>query len=167
MDKIASFTDNDRRQLFTETSAKTGLPAGVVEKDFWVCWILWKLFTCPDVSRHIIFKGGTSLSKVYGLIERFSEDIDLILDWREITEEDPLEQRSKTKQDTFNKALLEESEKYLAEEFYPRINVLLDPICRSEPVEDDPHALKITFPTLFSSPYLRPEILLETGPLAA
>ena len=64
-----------------------------------------QLFGSPDMSRKILFKGGTSLSKVFGLIERFSEDVDLILDWSEVTAEDPEAKRSVTKQDAFNKAL--------------------------------------------------------------
>ena len=62
----------------------------VVEKDFWVCWTLKHLFEHPDLSKLMIFKGGTSLSKVFGLIDRFSEDIDLILDWRVVTDIDPV-----------------------------------------------------------------------------
>ena len=54
----------------------------IVEKDFWVCWILKHLFAEPALKGQMVFKGGTSLSKVFGLIDRFSEDIDLILDWR-------------------------------------------------------------------------------------
>lgn len=54
----------------------------IVEKDFRVCWILKRLFAEPALKDHMVFKGGTSLSKVYRLIDRFSEDIDLILDWR-------------------------------------------------------------------------------------
>jgi predicted nucleotidyltransferase component of viral defense system len=49
----------------------------VVEKDFWVTWVLDRLFQQPELARLLMFKGGTSLSKVYRLIERFSEDIDL------------------------------------------------------------------------------------------
>ncbi|MBN2439064.1 MAG: nucleotidyl transferase AbiEii/AbiGii toxin family protein [Deltaproteobacteria bacterium] len=52
----------------------------IVEKDFWVCWTLQKLFALPEMGRLLIFKGGTSLSKAYRLIERFSEDIDLSID---------------------------------------------------------------------------------------
>jgi hypothetical protein len=54
----------------------------IVEKDFWVCWILKHLFAEPILKDQMVFKGGTSLSKVFGLIDSFSEDIDLILDWR-------------------------------------------------------------------------------------
>ncbi len=57
-----------------------GLQAVSVEKDFWVCWILRELFTLPGIGDRLTFKGGTSLSKAWKLIHRFSEDIDLIVD---------------------------------------------------------------------------------------
>ena len=53
-----------------------GMTPAIVEKDFWVCWTLGRLFAHPDLSRLLMFKGGTSLSKVFNLIERFSEDSD-------------------------------------------------------------------------------------------
>src|SRR5271155_5840628 len=73
---------SDRRDLFIEAAARLGMNPAIVEKDFWVCWILKRLFSKPGLQSQMVFKGGTSLSKVYGLIDRFSEDIDLILDWR-------------------------------------------------------------------------------------
>lgn len=51
-----------------------------MEKDFWVCWTLKELFGLPGIGEHLVFKGGTSLSKVYKIIERFSEDIDVSID---------------------------------------------------------------------------------------
>jgi predicted nucleotidyltransferase component of viral defense system len=57
-----------------------GLPAISIEKDFWVCWIIHELFALPNISEHLTFKGGTSLSKGWGLIQRFSEDIDIVID---------------------------------------------------------------------------------------
>jgi predicted nucleotidyltransferase component of viral defense system len=54
---------------------------GLIEKDFWVCWILKHLFSIPAFESRLFFKGGTTLSKVFGIIERFSEDIDLAVDW--------------------------------------------------------------------------------------
>ncbi len=57
-----------------------GLQAVSVEKDFWVCWTLRELFTLPGIAEHLTFKGGTSLSKAWKLIQRFSEDIDLVVD---------------------------------------------------------------------------------------
>lgn len=73
---------SDRKALFQNTAAKMGLTEAIVEKDYWVCFMLDYLFQCCKWKDSIAFKGGTSLSKAYGLIERFSEDIDLILDWR-------------------------------------------------------------------------------------
>ena len=60
----------------------------IVEKDFWVCWMLQQIFQSSPAGAHLVFKGGTSLSKVFGAIKRFSEDIDLsiapeILGWKE------------------------------------------------------------------------------------
>ena len=61
-----------------------GTNAAIIEKDFWVCLTLDYLFHICKWKQAFAFKGGTSLSKVYGLIDRFSEDIDLILDWRTV-----------------------------------------------------------------------------------
>ncbi|MBI2898588.1 MAG: nucleotidyl transferase AbiEii/AbiGii toxin family protein [Planctomycetes bacterium] len=69
-----------RLRLFKETEERLGIPARIVEKDFWVCWTLRQLFSLPEFGPHLTFKGGTSLSKVWGWVERFSEDIDVVLD---------------------------------------------------------------------------------------
>jgi hypothetical protein len=70
-----------RRLLaFQQVDDVMGLQAVSVEKDFWVCWILRELFSLPGIGSHLTFKGGTSLSKAWKLIERFSEDIDIIID---------------------------------------------------------------------------------------
>ncbi|WP_457336525.1 nucleotidyl transferase AbiEii/AbiGii toxin family protein [Rhizobacter sp. P5_C2] len=77
MPQFAHAPITERSLIFTEVSARLGLTPVIVEKDFWVCWALGRLFASPEISRHVIFKGGTSLSKVYAAIRRFSEDIDL------------------------------------------------------------------------------------------
>lgn len=82
MRNIARLSDNDRRELFRNTADKMGLNDAIVEKDFWVCFTLDYLFHRSPWKESITFKGGTSLSKAFHLISRFSEDIDLILDWR-------------------------------------------------------------------------------------
>ena len=82
MDKISELSQEDRRDLFGQTAINLGFDPAVVEKDFWVCWVLKRLFESPELSKQLVFKGGTSLAKVHKLIERFSEDIDLVLDWR-------------------------------------------------------------------------------------
>ena len=78
MENIIKLSVKEREELFRETAARDGrFNALIVEKNFWVCWVLKILFELPELYDFLIFKGGTSLSKVYNAIERFSEDIDL------------------------------------------------------------------------------------------
>lgn len=70
----------ERFQTCTESARRTGIGPHIIEKDFWVCWLLRLIFADPDLGGHLVFKGGTSLSKVFGIIQRFSEDIDLSVD---------------------------------------------------------------------------------------
>lgn len=68
----------DRLGAFLATANRLGAPVGNIEKDFWVCWTLDALYhQLPHGQPRLLFKGGTSLSKAYGLIDRFSEDIDV------------------------------------------------------------------------------------------
>ena len=76
MNKFLELSDSQRKNVYESIAYKVGLPAQVIEKDFWVTVILQAVFALP-ISRHFVFKGGTSLSKGWKLIERFSEDIDL------------------------------------------------------------------------------------------
>lgn len=80
MDTILQISQRQRAELFESAALKTGMGAVILEKDFWVCWTLKELFRLPDIGEHLIFKGGTSLSKVFKVIERFSEDIDVSID---------------------------------------------------------------------------------------
>lgn len=74
---------NDRREALEYARAGTGRPTHLLEKDVWVVWTLRALFESP-LSADLTFKGGTSLSKVYKIINRFSEDIDLTYDIRKL-----------------------------------------------------------------------------------
>lgn len=69
----------DKLNIFNQASERSGLPSYAVEKDWWVTLCLNIIFTLP-YNKHFVFKGGTSLSKAWNLIERFSEDIDLVVD---------------------------------------------------------------------------------------
>lgn len=77
MDIWARRSNAEREELFREAANSKGVHFQIIEKDFWVCWTLKRLFGLSAIGQHLIFKGGTSLSKGYGLIERFSEDIDV------------------------------------------------------------------------------------------
>jgi hypothetical protein len=70
--------ENERQLYIQEAATRRSVSAVMLEKDFWVSWLLGVLFT-SEFADSLVFKGGTSLSKVFGVIERFSEDIDLSL----------------------------------------------------------------------------------------
>lgn len=75
---VIAASDAERRDLFLGTATRLGTAVQNVEKDFWVCWSLDALFNgLPHDGPRLLFKGGTSLSKAFGLIQRFSEDIDI------------------------------------------------------------------------------------------
>jgi len=80
MDTYLELSRAERRLLCESAQVALGLPAASIEKDFWVCWTLRELFALPEWGAHLTFKGGTSLSKCWQLIERFSEDIDVVID---------------------------------------------------------------------------------------
>lgn len=77
MTAFATLPAAERRLLLDEAAARLGLLPVNVEKDFWVCWTLGRIFRADALAPDVVFKGGTSLSKVFGAIERFSEDVDL------------------------------------------------------------------------------------------
>ena len=172
---IAKASDTDREVLFGNAAERAGIsnPA-IVEKDFWVCFMLDYLFHKSPWPRSFIFKGGTSLSKAYHVIERFSEDIDLIMDWRLLGYEirEPWIERTKNQQDKFNKKAVANTSEFLTRIFAPQLardmsgmigkdaTVIMDP--------DDKEQCTVNFfyPHVFSTNYLRQEIRLEIGPLA-
>ena len=80
MDKFLSLNAKDKRAYFEVSAANFNIMPQLIEKDFWVCWILKVLFSLPEVGEHFTFKGGTSLSKCYNVIKRFSEDIDISIE---------------------------------------------------------------------------------------
>jgi hypothetical protein len=76
-------SQDDRREALEQVRAQTGRPTHLLEKDAWVVWTLRALYTSPLASE-LTFKGGTSLSKAYKIIDRFSEDVDLTYDIRKL-----------------------------------------------------------------------------------
>ncbi|HQZ28349.1 MAG: nucleotidyl transferase AbiEii/AbiGii toxin family protein [Verrucomicrobiales bacterium] len=172
MNRVATLSERERNELFSLTAERRGMGSiAVVEKDFWVCWTLKQLFEHPELSKQLIFKGGTSLSKVYGLIDRFSEDVDLVLDWRVVDEvQDPMGERTKTKQRQVNEALNEKARAYIAETMLPRLEEALGEHCELEvkPEEKDQgHVVRVRYPKTTKTEGLLPYIQLEIGPLAS
>ena len=173
MREVARQSPENLRALIANTSAKTGLSAALVEKDFWVCWLLDFLFCLSPWRKRMAFKGGTSLSKAYGLIERFSEDVDLILDWRLLgyRADEPWEPRSNTRQDIFNERANAQSAAFLSEQFVPQLtDGLSEALGRPVDVrvdEDDPNTVVFRYPQTFADSAILRGIRLECGCLAA
>jgi len=80
MDEFLHFPSDEQKVYLEEAQSKLNLPSATIEKDFWVTWTLRELFGLKEWGEHLTFKGGTSLSKAWKLIERFSEDIDIVID---------------------------------------------------------------------------------------
>lgn len=78
-----SLSRDDQVEALEFAAARTGRPAHLLEKDIWVVWVLSAIYE-SDLASKLTFKGGTSLSKVYRIIDRFSEDVDLTYDIREL-----------------------------------------------------------------------------------
>ena len=173
MIKVAMLPDAERRDLFRNTADKLGLNDAIVEKDFWVCLTLDYLFHRSPWKEAVAFKGGTSLSKAYNLISRFSEDIDLILDWRVLGYgiNEPWEKRSNTKQDAFNKEANIRAEEFLHEIFCPTVKADLSrELGRNAKIyieESDKQTIIFEYPILFTNSSTLQAIRMEIGALAA
>lgn len=172
---IAKSSDAEREVLFGNAADRAGIsnPA-IVEKDFWVCFVLDYLFHKSLWTQSFIFKGGTSLSKAYHVISRFSEDIDLIMDWRLLgyAVEEPWKERSKNQQDKFNKKVVADASIFLTRTFAPQMQTEIrnmigqDVSVCMDPNDKEQCTVNFYYPHVFNTNYLRQEIRLEIGPLA-
>jgi hypothetical protein len=154
-----------RRQVFIQVGEREGLPAAAVEKDWWVTFALRVIFSLP-VAPHLVFKGGTSLSKGWDLIKRFSEDIDLAIDRAYLGFDGEL---SKGQVRRLRKA----SHLFIAGNFHDQLRRRLQELgiegirLALSPASDsdtDPTVVEWYYPALTEpSPYLLPRILVEIG----
>lgn len=178
MDDVAKLPPSDRADLFRASAEKRGFNVVIVEKDFWVCWVLKRLFTLPEPPAGLVFKGGTSLSKVYGVIERFSEDVDLSFDRSDLGfggPADPLQAGSKKKQQTQLKELLAACTAMIHDALLPQLQEAMATALggtdgwRLELDAEDEEQQTLHFhypPSGFASDgegYLRPFVRLEMG----
>lgn len=173
IERVFELSSTDYRDLIRETARDMGVQEGIVEKNIWVAVALNCIFR-SHYAPHFIFKGGTSLSKVHNAIDRFSEDVDLIMDWRLLgygpdTTEPWDDERSATQQDKLNKELNAMAARYLGEVFVPWLQEDLSPLGSVAPtvVQDGSHGVQIQYTPVFQVPYVRGHVLLEIGPLAS
>jgi hypothetical protein len=175
LNSIARMQGHERTELFAETAARKGIADAIVEKDFWVCWMLQQLFSIDTLKGRLLFKGGTSLSKVFHAINRFSEDIDLAVDYVALGftgERDPRQDGISTSKR--NKILAEMTnacQLYIGTEFIQAVDkrcreILWPPDAWSLGVsETDPNVVRFRYPgsggkTLV---YVPPQVVLELG----
>jgi hypothetical protein len=178
LDSFANKPEIDKQVYYEFTADKKGLPKNIIEKDFWVCWSLKQLFSLPDIGEHLIFKGGTSLSKAYQLIERFSEDIDISIDKKYlgfIESRDPENSSSKKKQQALIKDLADECSYFvqnklkseLDSQFSRELNSIdVDWKIEIDSSDIDQQTLLFYYPTLSQKTidaYIRPAVKIELG----
>jgi predicted nucleotidyltransferase component of viral defense system len=165
MNAFIKLSKKYKLNIFNQVSEKTGLPSSAVEKDWWVTLSLNIIFSLT-YSKHIVFKGGTSLSKAWNLIERFSEDIDLVVNRKYLGFEGEL---SKTQVKKLRKA----SCSFIGNEFYKDINDALIKlgvqdyelvVQETKETDTDPLVIELQYKSLTeTSHYLRPRVLIEVG----
>lgn len=156
--------DSERKALiFSQTAVKTGLPSYAVEKDWWVTEIMRIVFSLP-YAEAFVFKGGTSLSKGYNLIRRFSEDIDLAIDRAffdmpgELSRNQIKNLRKKNSK-FISTELIEHLKKEIAKKELPITSIGVEPYDASD---TDPLRIYITYePLTEKNKYVTPRILLE------
>ncbi|MGW8122165.1 nucleotidyl transferase AbiEii/AbiGii toxin family protein [Roseivirga echinicomitans] len=153
--------------LFTQIGVKTNLPPQAVEKDAWITLILRMVFT-SELANHLIFKGGTSLSKAFNLINRFSEDIDLGIDRQYLGFDGDLSKGQIRKlrkashtfvSHDFSEILTKQLTTYEVDKRWYEI------IVQNTQVSDqDPETIKVNYQSLFGEiPYLPKRVLIEVS----
>lgn len=171
----------DRRDAIEAAARRLDTLPSHVEKDFWVCLVLEVLFNhCPKGHPRLLFKGGTSLSKVFGLIERFSEDIDLVVfrdDLGFAGECDPTtaDNLSNRKRDAQFAKLRTACSKFIGGDLRTALARRFDQLsagCRIVPDENDQdeQTLLVEYPTLYPGTevaYVAPRVKIEAGARSA
>jgi hypothetical protein len=173
--RVIATAARDRLDLFLATASRLGAPIGNVEKDFWVCWTLNALYhERPAGGPRLLFKGGTSLSKAYGLIERFSEDIDITVFRDDLEEPASVEEletlsnkRRRAKLDAIRDACRAYITGPLREFLAAELADATDGAGRIEIDEDDPdgQTLLVWYPEVEprDDAYVRPAVRIESG----
>jgi len=159
----------DRRDAMEYAADRSGRPAHWLEKDLWVVWALKTLFTGPFCT-HLIFKGGTSLSKAYGIIRRFSEDVDLTYDIRAIAgdlvsaADKNLLPRSRSQQQRWSQEIRSRMSQKISAEIVPTLAQALreQGLPAAVRAEGERAFIDYALPTGATS-YVRPSVLLEFG----
>ena len=177
---VIQASDDERRGLFLTTATRLGTAVQNVEKDFWVCWTLDALFNgLPSRDPRLLFRGGTSLSKAFGLISRFSEDIDITVFRQDIGE--PIEtadldalsgKQRRIRLDRIRTAC----QRYVADGMAPELHEIAGRIMPTDrfrveldPNDPDQQTLLFWYPTVLAEAggYVRSAVKIEAGAKSA
>ena len=172
--QVIAASARDRLDLFLTAANRLGAPIGNVEKDFWVCWTLDALYhRLPENRPRLLFKGGTSLSKGYGLIQRFSEDIDITVfreDLDQATTIEDLQALSKKQRRRRLEAIRDACRAYIVGPLKEQLSTVLagaDVLGRVDVDADDPdgQTLLVWYPEVEprDGSYVRPAVRIESG----
>ena len=170
MNNYFQLSKEQQQVVLTQAANKTGLPVQAVEKDLWVTQVLQLVFALP-IAKHLVFKGGTSLSKVWKVIRRFSEDIDLAIDpsiWGfegDLTKKQIKRLRKASSifvRDELSHSLQEAVSEASMEK---RLQVEADPDCEGDGTYPEPRVIHVRYKSIFDDglPYLHSEVKLEVG----
>ncbi len=176
MREFIEMAEERRRRVCNQTGAQLNMAEVTVEKDFWVCWILDKLFQLPTWGNHLTFKGGTSLSKGWNIIERFSEDIDIVINRSALgfdsgNEPEAAQSRKQTRNrlDALRTASQQCVEKTIRPALHDAIIADIPPTLAweliNDPEDPDNQTLLFLYPTAFpeQAEYLRRAVKIEMG----
>ena len=164
MNNWIELTDKEKLEILSKVTLSTGLPAESIEKDWWVTMTLRALFSC-ECADHIVFKGGTSLSKAWNLIERFSEDIDIAIDRKFFGFDGELKRKQIND-------LRRASCSYVKGKLQDELNNKLKDngvgdyslsVPESQDTTKDPQIIEIKYNTLFDTDYIQNKIMIEIG----
>ncbi len=180
MTRFATQPADERRLILEQIASRIGIVPVILEKDFWVTWVLGRIFETPDLAPHVVFKGGTALSKVFGVIDRFSEDVDLCVAPASLgfAEAELDDAPSATQRRKRMEKLTEACEQFVRERFLPALDAAIAGVVGAAPeagtwlrFEVDPAAktpnLWFRYPSALPAlgGYITKQVKLEIGSL--
>jgi predicted nucleotidyltransferase component of viral defense system len=160
-----SIPNPDKKVIYKQLSEESKMPPFAVEKDWWVVQVLATIFEM-NVGQHLVFKGGTSLSKAWNLISRFSEDVDLAIDPKFLGFEGDFKKKDIT-------ALRKAANQYISNTFYPELKQRMEEkgftnvnweIINTQESDQDPKIILMYYPNVIESVgYIQPKVQIEIG----
>lgn len=157
----------ERQLIISKAADQMDVSEMIIEKDLWVCWLLEQLFTLPT---RMVFKGGTSLSKVFNVIKRFSEDCDITIDYRDFAEQEiDLEKISRSQLKKISQGLKIQLKQFVNNSVLPLLENKIETQFPEQEFEivlsEDGEKLEFYYPSIMADSivYFRDHVLIEFG----